>query len=46
MDLDKEVLIGQEFWDRIGGPGTYEGLLAIVDQVKKDSQEKRGLLEE
>lgn len=46
MDMEAEVLIGEEFWDKIGGPGTYEELLAIVDEIKKDSQEKSGLFEE
>nr|MBC7245103.1 TdeIII family type II restriction endonuclease [Chloroflexota bacterium] len=35
MDMDKEVLIGKEFWDTIGGESTYEQLLAIIAQVRK-----------
>lgn len=35
MDLEKEVLIGNEFWDKIGGESTYEQLLAIIERVKR-----------
>ena len=35
MDLEKEVLIGQEMWNKIGGKGTYEELLEIIDEVAK-----------
>lgn len=34
LDLANEVLIGQEFWNFIGGKGTYETLLDIVAEVK------------
>ncbi|MBS7281528.1 MAG: TdeIII family type II restriction endonuclease, partial [Candidatus Freyarchaeota archaeon] len=34
MDLDKEVLIGEEMWDKIGGAGTYEELLEIAGEPK------------
>ena len=34
MDLDNEVLIGDEFWDLLGGPGTYQELLKIFEEVK------------
>jgi len=36
MDLEKEVLIGEEFWDKIGGRGTFEELLNIINEVKKE----------
>ena len=32
MDMDNEVLIGEEFWDHIGGPGTYQILLQLIDE--------------
>ncbi|MGC8786907.1 MAG: TdeIII family type II restriction endonuclease [Anaerolineae bacterium] len=35
MDIEAEVLIGDEFWDKIGGKGTYEQLLDIIAKVKK-----------
>ena len=33
MDMDNQVLIGTELWDMIGGPGTYEELLEIIEDV-------------
>lgn len=36
MDIDSEVLIGKEFWDKIGGKGTYEDLLRIYQEVGKE----------
>jgi len=35
MDLDKEVLIGEEMWDKLGGSGTYEELLDIIEEIRK-----------
>jgi len=34
MDMDKEVLIGEEFWDKIGSDGTYEELLQIIAKIR------------
>lgn len=34
MDMDKEVLIGEEFWNIIGGNETYEELLQIIAEVR------------
>lgn len=34
MDMDREVLVGEEMWEKIGGRGTYEELLEIVEEVK------------
>jgi hypothetical protein len=36
MDMDKEVLLGDEFWDYIGGRGTFEEMLQIIDEVRND----------
>lgn len=36
MDLQAEVLMGGEFWDEIGGPGTYDALLLVIDEVGSD----------
>ena len=33
MDMDREVLLGGEMWDYLGGQGTYDELLAIIDSV-------------
>ena len=32
----EEVLIGSEFWDLIGGTGTYDEILAIYQKVGKE----------
>lgn len=34
MDLNNEVLVGDEFWDLLGGTGTYLELLKIFEEVK------------
>lgn len=36
MDLAREVLIGKEFWDMVGGKGTYEEVLSIYQEVGKE----------
>jgi len=36
MDLENEVLIGKEFWDIVGGKGTYEEVLSIYQEVGKE----------
>lgn len=33
MDLAGEVLIGKEFWDLVGGKGTYEEVLSVYQEV-------------
>ncbi|PIO03020.1 TdeIII family type II restriction endonuclease [Candidatus Micrarchaeota archaeon CG09_land_8_20_14_0_10_55_25] len=33
LDFKNQVLIGKEFWDLLGGKGTYEELLAIYREV-------------
>ncbi len=38
FDLSNEVLIGSEFWDFLGGVGTYRGLLSLF----KEFGRKRG----
>lgn len=35
MDMNSEVLLGEELWDKIGGPGTYDELLEILDQARQ-----------
>ena len=34
MDMEREVLIGPELWEYIGGPGTYWELLDAIGQAK------------
>ena len=36
FDLDKEVLIGKEFWDFLGGKNTYEEILEIFREVGEE----------
>jgi hypothetical protein len=36
MDLEKEVLMGQEFWDLIGGKETYNTILEIIEEVAQE----------
>ena len=36
LDLKNEVLIGKEFWDMVGGSGTYEEVLGIYQEVGKE----------
>ena len=38
MDMTNEVLIGQELWDYIGGPGTYDEILNAIDDVRQSIQ--------
>lgn len=33
MDMQREVLMGEEFWDKIGGEGTFRQLLSIIETV-------------
>ena len=35
MDMNAEVLIGEEMWDFIGGAGTYSELLEIIRNVRQ-----------
>ncbi len=35
----REVLIGRDFWDFIGGPGTYARLLEVFEEVGKEAKE-------
>ena len=36
LDMENEVLIGEEFWQIIGGKGTYEELLDIYREVGQE----------
>ena len=33
MDMEREVLIGSELWDYLGGPGAYDELLELVAEI-------------
>ena len=43
MDLKEEVLMGEEMWDKLGGKGTYDELINVVD---KAGEAKRRELED
>ncbi len=36
LDFEHMVLVGREFWEYIGGQGTYEEVLAIYREVGKE----------
>ncbi len=36
LDLTNQVLIGREFWELVGGKGTYESVLEIYREVGKE----------
>ncbi|CUU11363.1 MAG: TdeIII family type II restriction endonuclease [Fimbriimonadales bacterium] len=38
--FEDAVLIGAEFWNLIGGEGTYEALLAIYEEVGREFEQK------
>lgn len=40
MKQDKVVLIGGEFWDKIGGSGTYEAFLEAVNEIGGEYKER------
>jgi len=33
IDLEKELKVGKEFWDFLGGTGAYDNLLEIFERV-------------
>jgi len=36
LDLKNQVLIGKEFWELVGGPGTFEEVLKIYREVGRE----------
>ncbi len=40
MQTDKSVLIGNEFWDMIGGEGTYENFIKEINLLGKEYKER------
>jgi len=40
LKIGEDLLIGKEFWDFLGGKGTYEELLNIFEEVGKELKEK------
>ena len=40
MKEDKVVLIGEEFWDKIGGLGTYQSFIEAVNEIGGEYKER------
>lgn len=40
MKADKVVLIGDEFWEKIGGLGTYQAFITAVNEIGKEYKER------
>jgi hypothetical protein len=40
MRNDDAVLIGDEFWERIGGTGTYKAFISAVNEIGKDYKDR------
>ncbi len=40
FDINNEVLIGREFWNFIGGEGTYEELLKLFRKFGEEKSKK------
>ncbi|MBW2062964.1 MAG: TdeIII family type II restriction endonuclease [Deltaproteobacteria bacterium] len=40
MKEDKAVLIGDEFWEKIGGTGTYQAFIEAVNEIGKEYKER------
>ena len=40
MDYPNDFLIGEEYWDLLGGKGTFNDLLLVFDKVGKEYKEK------
>ncbi|MDL1957208.1 MAG: TdeIII family type II restriction endonuclease [Candidatus Desulfofervidus auxilii] len=36
FDFDKEVLLGEEMWDKLGGNGTFAELLNLLEELKEE----------
>lgn len=36
MDMDRQVLIGEEVWDKLGGPGTFSQILETIVKIRSE----------
>jgi len=43
MDMGIEILMAEEFWDFIGGSGTFDILLAIIEEVGNELRAEKSL---
>ena len=40
MKEDEAVLIGEEFWEKIGGLGTYKAFIEAVNEIGQEYKER------
>ena len=40
MKEDEVVLIGDEFWEKVGGPGTYQSFISAVNEIGKGYRDR------
>jgi hypothetical protein len=40
MGSDEVVLIGPDFWNKVGGPGTWDDLMALLSEVGENLRER------
>ncbi len=40
MKQDKVVLIGEEFWEKIGGLGTYKAFIEAVNEIGQEYKDR------
>lgn len=40
MKKDEVVLIGDEFWEKIGGEGTYQAFITAINEIGKEYKER------
>jgi hypothetical protein len=40
MKEDEVVLIGEEFWEKIGGLGTYKAFIEAVNEIGQEYKER------
>ncbi len=40
MKEDPVVLIGDEFWEKIGGPGTYQSFIAAINEIGTEYKDR------
>ncbi|MDH5781249.1 MAG: TdeIII family type II restriction endonuclease [Dehalococcoidia bacterium] len=44
LDINNEVLIGQEMWEYLGGPGAYDQILQVVNEVREEGTRQKRFL--
>jgi type II restriction enzyme len=44
MDMGNDILMAEEFWDFIGGQGTFDILLSIIELVGEEIRKEKSAL--